>query len=259
LIAPRQAWDWLRRELDHWGDAGLQARFWWRDDDAVQPSQALERLLGLSLQHAAPLALAVIPARLVTELGDYLQTQAHSCVLQHGYSHASHAAPGARKLELGGEHATADIVADLARGYEILQQHFGARFTPVLVPPWNRIDERVMGQLAALGFHGISTMKVRREAYPSPQLLQVNTHLDPINWRHEGGFIGIHNAVAILIQHLVSRRIGYRDFDEPTGILSHHLVQDEAVWRFLEDLFAFLQSHPAAGWTDAPTIWKSFN
>ncbi len=256
MIAPAHAWDWLRRELDNWEESGLQARFWWRDDDTVEPSQRLDQLLRLAQQYAAPLALAVIPARLETELADYLKTHTHCCVLQHGYAHDSHAAPGARKLELGGTRATADIVADLARGYRILQQHFGSCFTPVLVPPWNRIDERVLEQLAALGFSGVSTMKVRRKAWPSPGLLQVNTHLDPVNWRHNGGFIGIYPAIAILIQHLIARRLGYRDFDEPTGILTHHLVQNDAVWRFLENLLAFLQAHPAASWIDAPTIWK---
>ncbi|MCP4769502.1 MAG: hypothetical protein GY875_25005 [Gammaproteobacteria bacterium] len=255
-MAPAQAWDWLRGELDLWEEAGLQARFWWRDDDAFEPGQRLERLLRLGQQYAAPLALAVIPARLDTGLGDYLQAHTHSCVLQHGYAHDSHAAPGARKLELGGTRATEDIVADLARGFQILQQHFAAGFTPVLVPPWNRIDERVLEQLPTIGFNGISTMKVRRSANPAPQLLQVNTHLDPVNWRHKGGFIGIYPAIAILIQHLIARRLGYRDFDEPTGILTHHLVQDDAVWRFLENLLAFLQSHPAASWIDAPNIWK---
>lgn len=256
MIAPELAWDWLRRELDNWGEAGLQACFWWRDDDAVEPSRELERLLRLGQQHAAPLALAVIPARLEPGLSDCLQAHPLSCVLQHGYAHANHAAPGARKLELGGQRATADIVADLEKGYQILEQHFASRFTPVLVPPWNRIDEPLLEQLSTLGFSGISTMKVRRTANPAPRLLQVNSHLDPINWRHNGGFIGIYPAIAILIQHLVARRLGYRDFDEPTGILSHHLVQDDAVWRFLENLLAFLQAHPAACWVDAPRIWK---
>jgi hypothetical protein len=257
LIAPAQAWDWLRRELDNWGDAGLQARFWWRDDDAVGPGRRLERLLRLGGKHTAPVALAVIPARLETGLNDYLQTRPQVCVLQHGYDHVSHAAPGVRKLELGGERATADILDDLARGYRLLQRRFGSRFTPVLVPPWNRIDERVLDHLAGLGFSGISTMKVRRGAFASPRLLQVNTHLDPVNWRHNGGFIGLYPAIAILIQHLSARRLGFRDFEEPTGILTHHLAQNDAVWLFLDNLFAFLQAHPAASWTDAPNIWRS--
>jgi len=85
----------------------------------------------------------------------------------------------------------------------------------------------------------------------------VNSHLDPINWRHKGGFVGLYPAIAVLIQHLVARRSGYRDIDEPTGLLSHHLVQNEAVWRFLDDLLALLGAHPAVNWIDAPSIWKT--
>ena len=256
MNTPTEAWAWLQRELDAWQAAGLQACFWWRDDDAVEPTPKLERMLQLGSEHGAPLALAVIPGRLGNGLDDFLQAYESCSVLQHGYDHSSHAPPGVRKLELGGTRATADIEADLAQGFEVLQQGFGARFTPVLVPPWNRVEARVLQRLAAIGFRGISTMKVRRKAFAAQGLLQVNTHLDPVNWRNNGGFIGLYPAIAILVQHLIARRTGYRDLDEPTGILTHHLVQEEPVWRFLGNLLAFLQAHPAACWIDAPTIWK---
>jgi hypothetical protein len=55
---------------------------------------------------------------------------------------------------------------------------------------------------------------------------------------------------------LLAKRTGYRDIDEPTGILTHHLVQNDAVWRFLEDLLQFLSDHPAVTWLDTTTIWK---
>jgi hypothetical protein len=251
-----KAWLWLGRELDAWADTGKSADFWWRDDDATGPGGSLDRLVGLSYNWDAPLALAVIPSRLEPELVDFLQNRTLITVLQHGYAHENHAAHGQRKLELGGSRASAKTVADLQRGYHILEQHFADRFKPVLVPPWNRIDGQVVTRLSEIGFAGISTMKVRRNAYPAPGLLQVNTHLDPVNWRHQGGFIGVYPAIAILIQHLQARRTGYRDIDEPTGILTHHLVQNEAVWHFLEDLLQFLSNHPAVSWLDAPTIWK---
>ena len=127
----------------------------------------------------------------------------------------------------------------------------------MLVPPWNRIGERVLARLPELGFSGISTMRVRRRAHPAPGLLQVNAHLDPVNWRHRRGFIGLYPAVAILVQHLAARRSGYRDMAEPSGILSHHLAQNEAVWRFLDDLLTLLCEHPAVRWVDAPTIWTT--
>jgi hypothetical protein len=251
-----KAWLWLGHELDAWADMDKTADFWWRDDDATGPGGALDRLVGLSYNWDAPLALAVIPSRLEPELVDFLCNRTLITVLQHGYAHENHAAHGQRKLELGGSRASALTIADLERGYQILEQHFGDRFKPVLVPPWNRIDDEVVNGLTEIGFTGISTMRVRRNACPAPGLLQVNTHLDPVNWRHGGGFIGVYPAVAILIQHLQARRTGYRDIDEPTGILTHHLVQNEAVWRFLEDLLQFLCNHPAVSWLDTSIIWK---
>lgn len=252
-----QAWGWLQRELDAWGEHGLRADFWWRDDDAVDAGPELERLLQVSAGHLAPVALAVIPARLQNALVDRLRSCPQVAVLQHGYSHQSHAAPGQRKLELGGSRDDEQILDDLRRGRQILLHHFGRHANAVLVPPWNRIDDRILQALPLLGFAGISTMRVRRRASPAPGLLQVNTHLDPINWRHRRGFIGLYPAIAILVQHLAARRSGYRDLAEPTGILSHHLVQNDAVWHFIDDLFGFINQHPASHWTDAPALWKA--
>ena len=252
-----QAWQWLGRELDTWADAGQTVHFWWRDDDATEPGVALDRLVGLSHNQEVPLALAVIPTGLKPELVDFLQQNSLTWVLQHGFTHENHAAPGQRKLELGGTQTIDKSIADLERGYQILHQHFSARFKPVLVPPWNRIDDEIVTRLAKIGFCGISTMKVCRKACPAPGLRQVNTHLDPVNWRHQGGFIGVYPAIAILVQHLIAKRLGYRDSNEPTGILTHHLVQNEAVWQFLEDLLQFLSEHPAATWLDASTIWTT--
>lgn len=251
-----EAWHWLGRELDTWAETGIKAEFWWRDDDATEPSGSLDKLLGLSYQWNIPLALAVIPGRLNPGLVEFLDNRSLASVFQHGFAHQNHASPGHRKLELGGTRGTDQTLADLEQGFRILYQHFSDRFNPVLVPPWNRIDDRVVARLGDIGFSGISTMKARRHAYPAPGLLQVNAHLDPVNWRHQGGFLGVYPAIAILIQHLIARRSGYRDLDEPTGILTHHLAQNDAVWRFLEDLFRFLSAHPAVAWLDPATIWK---
>ena len=252
----QEAWQWLKRELDIWLDQEQSACFWWRDDDATAASNRLTKLLEMTHAFNAPLALAVIPATLEPGLVECLQNQPLTTVLQHGFDHRSHAAPGQRKLELGGRRTTAETVADLEKGFQRLQQAFGNRFKPVLVPPWNRIDSQLLACLPEKGFAGISTMKVRRCSHPAPGLLQVNTHLDPINWRHRGGFIGVYPAIAILIQHLRSKRLGYRDPDEPTGILTHHLVQNAAVWCFLGELLGFLAKHPAVRWQSAADIWK---
>ena len=48
-------------ELARWRAEGLSLPIWWRDDDAIAPTPALERLLALAEQFEAPLHLAVIP------------------------------------------------------------------------------------------------------------------------------------------------------------------------------------------------------
>jgi hypothetical protein len=251
-----QAWRWLLQELERWSEAGRQARFWWRDDDATEAGGRLDRLLALSLSNRLPLSLAVIPARLKPGLVDRVRDQALVSVLQHGYEHVSHAAAGQRKIELGGLRSRAEILADLQHGYQALSSRFGASFKPVLVPPWNRIDAQIVSDLTGIGFSGLSTMKARRSAHPAPGLLQVNTHLDPVNWRHRSGFVGVYPAIAVLVQHLQARRSGYRDPDEPSGILTHHLTHNEAVWRFVADLLACLREHPAARFVGADDIWQ---
>ena len=250
------AWCWLQRELDRWLEAGIKAEFWWRDDDAIEYSPQLEKLIGLSERYTAPLALAVIPAKLKPDLVAELTSHPQISVLQHGYAHIDHASDGQRKLELGGARNVADALQELKTGQHQLRQAFANNFSAVLVPPWNRIDSAIVSQLTDIGFRGISTMKVRKKAYPSPALTQVNAHLDPINWRHRQGYIGDFPAIAILLQHLISKRTGYRDADEPTGLLTHHLVQNDRVWGFVENLLKFLNDHPAACWRSADSIWE---
>ncbi len=252
----RKAWQWLARELDRWGEAGLEARFWWRDDDAAAPCSELDRLANLAATHAVPLALAVIPQRLDEELGGWLESRPLVTALQHGFAHVNHAGAGERSIELGGAYPPARALTELTRGFARLERAFGERFVPVLVPPWNRIAPGLLPELPQLGLRGLSTMRVRKTPRPAAGLLQVNVHLDPVHWRGDRGFIGSYPSIAILVQHLVAKRTGYRDRDEPTGLLTHHLAQNDAVWRFAERLLSCVNEHPAASWTGAPDIWN---
>ncbi len=40
-------WQPLLRALDRWNRAGRRAEFWLRDDDAIEPTEPLDRLLDL--------------------------------------------------------------------------------------------------------------------------------------------------------------------------------------------------------------------
>ena len=251
-------WSDLTEELDRWQADGRTATFWWRDDDAVAPSDALQRLLAISARHAAGLALAVIPETCQNALAAALATPprpagAEVAVFQHGIAHRNQASPGEKKTELSAAVPLDEAVEHLKAGKEKLSALFGKTFLPVLVPPWNRIAPVLMPQLSACGFIGLSTYKTRAQLWPAPGLLQVNTHADLLRWRPERGFLGESEVLTLLQAHLRARRRSFeRSKDnsaalglEPTGILTHHLVHDEATWVFLEELLSRLNRHPA--------------
>ncbi len=168
-LAEDAAWAGLTGELDRWAEAGRAATLWWRDDDAAELTPALERLLDLSAGSGVPLALAVIPGQMSPELPARLAGSEGVSVLQHGWRHVNHARPGEGGWELGDHRPLEQVSEDLASGHRRLADAFGARFLPVLVPPWNRISARVTERLPALGFLGFSTFGARaREERRSP-------------------------------------------------------------------------------------------
>ena len=243
----------LRAELDRWSALGRRATFWWRDDDAAADTPALRRLASYADSHDAPLGLAVIPAKLADDAARVIAACRTCAVLQHGYAHRNHAPPVEKRCELGAHRALHDVADELSRGRRALQATFGAKFVPVLVPPWNRIAADVVSALPALGYRGLSTFGPRRTRTPLPGLVQCNTHVDVIAWRDGRSFVGDDDAAALLAGHLESRRESHVDPDEPTGLLTHHFDFDDAAWRFVERLLAFTRVHAAVEWV-APSV-----
>ncbi len=235
--------DWapLTDELDRWARAGRVARFWLRDDDAVEPTEPLERLLALSARHEVPVALAVIPAFTGDALAGRLAAAPGAEVAVHGWSHENFAPPGEKKQELGG-HRPADVVlASLERGLSHLARLHGPRLTPVLVPPWNRIDPALVSRLGGLGFRALSVFGPEKAL----GLPAINTHVDVIDWRGtRGGRPGgdLAGEMAVRLRAIAGG-------EGTLGLLTHHLVHDETVWRFLEELFERTARHPGCRWT----------
>ena len=259
-------WRALKRELDAWGDTGQAATVWWRDDDAVDCSPALDRLLALAAQNHVPLNLAVVPAHATGALAARLARAGPSvAVLQHGFAHINHAPAGEKSMELGRHRSGVAICEELTRGWAMLTEKFGEQAVPVLVPPWNRIAGEFVPILASLGFHGLSGHTARTAVRLVGGLAVCNTHLDVMQWRPERKFLGEEEALDLLIGHLGTRRratsespaAGLRlaDPDEPTGLLTHHLVMDEAAWRFVSRLLGTLRDHPAVRWGAADEIF----
>ena len=137
-----------------------------------------------------------------------------------------------------------------------LEQAFGRRFAPVLVPPWNRIDEAVIERLPGAGFSGLSTFgpeaamasgagscAVQHACRPDRVAARSSLHRRRGRGRPPGGSScrasrghrrpgGAHRA-----PHASS---GFRR--QPRG-------------RFSAELFARTQAHGAAAWVDAATAF----
>lgn len=250
-------WRELDAELDAWAAAGRRATLWWRDDDAVSDGPALRRLLRLAADLGIPLSVAVIPARARPDLAEALNTVPGVHVVQHGWDHENHAAPSGRKAELAPGRPWRRVLAELARGREILSAMFAGCFLPVLVPPWNRIDPGLVGRLPGAGYAAVSTFKPRQSPMPAPGLVQINCHVDPVDWRGSRGFVGEEAALSAAVSHLRARRTGAADPEEPTGILTHHRVHDEAAWTFLGAFGQNLRGHAAAAWISLGTAMET--
>ncbi len=246
-------WDALAEELAAWAAAGRVADFWLRDDDAQEPSPALDRLLEITGANAVPLALAVIPVGAVEGLAKRLETAPWVNVLQHGYAHRNHAGADDKKCELGAARPAEHVTAEIAVGRQSLEALFGALALPVMAPPWNRIAPSLIPMLPEIGFTGLTRFDARKRAQAVSGLAQTNTHVDIIDWRGGRGFVGEEAALGTIVEHLAARRGGAVDTGEPTGILTHHHDHDEACWVFLGALLSRLAGRGT--WRSAETLF----
>lgn len=249
-------WEKLKAELDAWSTAGQQAEFWWRDDDAIDATPTLDRLLALRRQLGIPLSLAVIPANARPMLAASLRGESDIDVLQHGYAHINHRPDGEKKAELKTDRELWDIARELAEGRGCMIRVFGDDgWRGVMVPPWNRIDPEVAGLLPGLGYHGLTTFDRRAEAEPFPGLTVVNTHIDIVDWVDTRAYAGDAAVIEAAVQHLAAKRTGDADPAEATGLLTHHLAHDEGCWAFIERFGMATVAHPAAVWRSATDLF----
>lgn len=240
--ALHQSLDWspLDQALSRARDRGHPVQLWWRDDDAVADTPALDRLLSLSRRTEAGIALAVIPERIGTSLAERLQTEDQAFALVHGWSHSNHAPPGEKKAEFGA-HRPLDLMAgEAAKALQLAQERLGDKLLPVLVPPWNRVAPDLLQKLPLAGYRGISTFTDRKTAFPATGLRRVNTHVDPIDWHGTRSLLDPSLIIASLAGAIERRASGHADPDEPVGFLTHHLVHDDVIWTFCEALMVRL-------------------
>ena len=248
-------WSELESEIGRWRACGRAVEFWWRDDDAARPNRALERLLALAEKSGVPLALAVIPAQAEPAL--FAMLPSGTDVLQHGSDHSNRAAPGEKKTEYPQAEPGGAALERLAEGRERLANLAGGSFRKVLAPPWNRIPPAVVARLASCGIRGLSRYGARRSVHAAPGIIEVNTHVDIVDWKGGRAFIGAAQALQQATRHLAARREGRADAAEPTGWLTHHACHDENAWVFLAELFERFRPEQGVRWKAARELFHT--
>jgi hypothetical protein len=264
-------WDEARRELDVWSEQRLTARFWMRDDDATETSAPLAQLHALTNRFDITIGLAVIPGTMHQSLPDYLNGDAPNFrPMCHGWKHINHG-PQTRPAEFGRERPLTQLLQDATAARKVFVQHFH-KALPIFVPPFNRISNALTRRLPNLGFAAVSAipsrlsekmLDLRATAGWLPRLKlpwlvatpRIDVHIDLIDWRAQ---TAVENgAIArALVRQLRGRRRS--EPDAPIGLLTHHLVHDEPIWRLCDDLLDTLRSHDAVEFVDLAD-WSSRN
>ncbi len=237
--------------LDECGRRGISADLWLRDDDAVDPTGALDTLLDLCESFSVPVTLAVIPETTTRRLAQHLDASDIAQVAVHGWSHTNYAGDGQKKQELGLHRELPLVLDELQSGLEKLYDLHGPRVVPMLVPPWNRIVAHIVRELTGLGYRALSVFGPEKDTAP-PCL---NTHVDVIDWHGSRG--GRDHDV--LFAETAARILRAAEEGGTIGILTHHLVHDDTVWHFLRRLFEVTARHRAARWCSSKDLVEAIS
>jgi hypothetical protein len=262
------AWHEVRQELALWEAARLTARVWLRDDDATLVTPALRRLEAFAMKHCIQVGLAVIPGAAQPEIVGYLDDHRQAFhPMCHGWVHERHGS-----IEVGEFGPTRPLPAlrvDAVRALKRFQVLFGDHY-PVFVPPFGRLEPAFLPELLRIGFAAVSNKPMAQQRRlarlhqafswlpqgvtwlsPAPGLLDV--HVDPIDWVRSTA-LAESEVAAQIGGELRIRRKGYVRVDAPIGILTHHLVHDEAIWSRLTQLIEVLAASPAVAFQQAARL-----
>ena len=237
-------WQPLTDEFQLWQDADITLPFWWRDDDATEATPQLNTLIGIATDLNIPCHLAVIPKFATQSLAKRISTTDHIIPIIHGWAHENHAPKDQKKAEFGATRPIGDCASDAIQSLQYLQDLFGGQLRPLFVPPWNRIDPEFGQHLVAIGYDALSTYGPRRSRFPTPNLTQINTHLDPIAWRSDRSLVPPEILISQTVKLMQDRRLEQADNTEPFGFLTHHLVHDAAIWAFVKQFLTIMRKGP---------------
>jgi hypothetical protein len=243
-----------QRLSDEINQSQITIGFWWRDDDAVADTPALQKMLNIARDNDLPVHLAVIPMALEHSLSIIKapHNSPISYVLQHGVEHKSYALSGQRKIELGGSQAVLPLVTKLSTGHQLLSQRFAGQYLSILVPPWNRISSQVAEKLPQVGYKKLSVLHSQKRVESN---FELNVHIDIINWQQRA-FAGEEVVLDKIIRLLANRRLSVDVSTKPIGLMTHHLDHDKQCWDFICKFFKFCREHPKIQWVSGEALYQ---
>ncbi len=289
----RLDWSAVEREFDAWEAEGLTLPVWWRDDDAIEPTEPLDLLLDRAGAANAPLAIASIPTGATEALAERLKREPKVSVLVHGWTHVSHAPADEKKAEFGAHRPVEAMKDEAGKALETIERVFGGQAVRCFTPPWNRISAELIEALPGLGYESLSTFGARAQALAAPGLTQLNTHVDPIDFKGTASLKPPALLARRIAENLRKRRMAasgrgvagrlvaassggtglkrtakrmldavkgadLADNAEPFGLLTHHLVHDAAIWRFVDEWLALMKRRSAViRWVDIREVHAS--
>lgn len=208
--------------------------FFIRCDDAGWGDDALACLVEIFAVADLPLDLAVIPAALTEQSGQWLASlvRQHPKIglHQHGYAHSNHEPEGARKCEFGASRSLARQLADVIAGRNRLAHLLdGAHIDPIFTPPWNRCSAELAAGLHRHGFMMLSTDSMRSDAGIEITQLPVN-----IDWERARREERLAEAFCEAIE----------SSGGPIGIMLHHAVMDQDGRSELASILSLLHENP---------------
>jgi hypothetical protein len=239
---------WL--EVRRWRAAGQTARLWWRDDDATAPTVALDRLLTCARQTGVPLTLAVVPSGDLSALAARLVDAPGVCVVQHGVDHRNRRT-GTAAGEFPEDWTQTQLETAIMKGWERLQRL--PNTLAVFTPPWNDVHPDLEAALCSRRYEGWSAHGGLGKPGLSKGLVRLDVHLDLLRWRGGARFRGRGRFLGALATEMRRRRKAGL-WDAPIGLLTHHLVHDEAAWTFLAAFLHWSLGQRQFAWLDLPEV-----
>jgi predicted deacetylase len=223
----------LGPELALWAKAGRAPVLWWRDDDARAATDALEQLLALSRRHEAPLTLAAIAGPNLPLLVGRTETEPQVELAVHGFKHVNRQPQGEGFGEIIDSDDIGWVRAQL-RSTVLLFQRAGAAPT-LFVPPWNNLKPQLLEVLPDSAITAVSGFDQGSSVRDG--VTRLDAHLDVLRWKGGGRFRGTWRFLSRMRRLMIQRRKAGQ-WDEPIGLLTHHLDHDKATWLFLERFLA---------------------